>query len=100
MFSRFVHRLLLLLVLLASGDDLNMLRVALACTWDGAPVGSTELDDPNADFLVVADAAVTQPDSPLNKMAYASIGSVDHSLRVRCFPVSSLRQPSQTPLRC
>jgi hypothetical protein len=35
----------------ASGDEMNVLRVAIPSAFAQAPVGSFPLDDPNTDFL-------------------------------------------------
>jgi hypothetical protein len=51
-----------LLVLAASGDDFNLLRVALPCAFTSSEA-ELPLDDPNIDFTVVAHSSGT-PCSP------------------------------------
>jgi len=46
----------------ASGDDLNLLRIATPSAFAQAPVGSFPQDDPNADFLGVQVAQAPQND--------------------------------------
>jgi hypothetical protein len=44
----------------ASGDDLNLLRIALPSAFAQAPVGSFPLDDPNADSLAFPEQHIPQ----------------------------------------
>jgi hypothetical protein len=46
---------LVLLVLLSSGDDINCGRLAVPSFWTAIPVGSLPTDDENTDFLRLCD---------------------------------------------
>jgi hypothetical protein len=83
-----------LLVLAASGDDFNLLRVALPSAWVGIPLGSVLEDDANADFLRSDQDTAPRPNagkaSDTPALAYLEPGS-------GCPALDGCRQPAATP---
>ena len=56
--------LAVLLTLAASGDDINVARLALPTAFASAPVGSFPLDDENTDFLKPAELRLVECQRP------------------------------------
>jgi hypothetical protein len=81
------HALLLLAVFLtmaASGDDINLLRLALPSAFALSPAGSFPLDDKNADFVKPSESSASQ---------HQLIGSMPAARRS-----AGTIQPKPTPL--
>src|ERR1700732_4012067 len=52
--------LAVLLTLAASGDDINLLRLALPSAFALSPIGSFPLDDANTDFVKPSESSASQ----------------------------------------
>lgn len=100
MFPSCIHKLLLLLVLVASGDDFNILRVAFPDAWEGAPTGSAEFDNPNTDFLPAGSRAPIYAEEPRSTGGVASTGFGHGCTGPSFLPLVAMHTPAQTPLRC
>jgi hypothetical protein len=98
-----------LLVLVASGDDINLLRVAVPSASAAAPMGSLPLDDGNTDFLESKEGRDQRADLA---RAVDTLTATPWTRAAVCsgFPRSCLPSPARsstpsltpfpTPLRC
>ena len=68
--------LTVLLTLAASGDDVNIMRLAMPAAFASSPVGSLPLDDENTDFVRPSELRLSQY-LPLTPIAWC-FGSVHH----------------------
>jgi hypothetical protein len=98
-----------LLVLVASGDDFNLMRMAFPSTFTAAPSGGLPLDDPNTDFVQSEETRQQPPDGPQGSdtliealadpaTAWSALAPCRSPFPVPPLPASL--HPIPTPLRC
>jgi hypothetical protein len=107
--SRALLSLAALLTLTASGDDINLLRLALPSAFALAPVGSFPLDDENSDFISPVESPESQdqemdPTLPTCTSA-ETIQQIPTSLSSALMPSASRHHQfsgdsAMIPLRC
>jgi hypothetical protein len=95
-----------LLTLTASGDDINVLRLALPSAFALSPVGSFPLDDENSDFIRPLESQHQLIGRTLPAYrATETIQQIPTSLSTAFLPLASSQHQlsgdsTMTPLRC
>jgi hypothetical protein len=98
-----------LLTLAASGDDINLYRLAMPCAFAQSPLGSFPLDDENTDFIQSSPVQMprNQDASPgLSICSFAAVflrmpyDSASPFVLVAATQHNSSYDGAMTPLRC